>query len=219
MLVSPNAAPASERATRIEVTRILDDAHALAAAAGDGLDDDGIADLVRDAGDVLVGHPDVEGLLGPRHDRDARADRRAAGGGLAAHERDRFGRGADERQAGVAARARERRVLGQESVARVDGVRAGPARGVEDGVNPEVAADRLARADVQRLVGLADVAGVAIAIGIDGDGGQSHLAAGANDPDGDLAAVGDQNFHETWLQGRKKAGSPVVRLGYSRSSF
>ena len=33
---------------------------------------------------------------------------------------------------------------------------------------------------------------VAIAVGVDGDGRQAHLAAGANDADGDFAAVGDR---------------------------
>ena len=38
--------------------------------------------------------------------------------------------------------------------------------------------------------------GVAVEFGVDGDGGDAELAAGADDPDGDLAAVGDQNLVE-----------------------
>ena len=38
--------------------------------------------------------------------------------------------------------------------------------------------------------------GVAVELGVDGDGGDPQLAAGADDPDGDLAAVGDQDLLE-----------------------
>ncbi len=64
----------------------------------------------------------------------------------------------------------ERRVLGQESVAGMDGVGAGSARDVEDRVNVEVAARGLVGPDVEGLIGLAHVARGAIAVGIDRDG-------------------------------------------------
>jgi hypothetical protein len=35
---------------------------------------------------------------------------------------------------------------------------------------------------------------IAIGFGIDGDGLDAHLAGGLDDPAGDLAAIGDQNF-------------------------
>ena len=95
------------------------------------------------------------------------------------------------------ARPRERRVLREEPVAGVDRVGAGPARGVDDGVDAQVALRGRARADVDRLVGFAHVPRVAIAVGVDGDRRQAHLAARADDPDGDLAAVGDQDFHRS----------------------
>ncbi len=115
--------------------------------------------------------------------------------GLAAHGRDRFWGRTDERQAGVAAGARERRVLGQEPVAGMHRVGARPARDVEDRVDVEVAAGRLVRTEVEGLMRLAHVARGAVAVGIDGDGRQPQFAARANDPNGDLAAVGDEDFH------------------------
>ena len=46
------------------------------------------------------------------------------------------------------------------------------------------------------VVGLADVESTAIGVGVDDDGLDAHLAAGADHADGDLAAVGDQDFLE-----------------------
>ena len=69
------------------------------------------------------------------------------------------------------------------------------ARDVEDRVNAEIAAGGLVRPEVEGLMCLADMARGAVAVGIDGDSRQPHLAARANDPDGDLAAVGDEDFH------------------------
>jgi hypothetical protein len=53
---------------------------------------------------------------------------------------------------------------------------------------------------VKRLVGFAHVARVAITIGEDGDGRQPHFTACPDDPDGDFAAVGDEDFHEAQSQ-------------------
>ena len=171
-------------------------AHALAAAAGDGLHDERIADGLREARDLGVGHAFVERLLRSGHDRHARADGRFTGGGLAAHERDGFGRRPDERQPRVAARAREAGVLCQEPVAGVHRVGPGPPRGVHDRVDPQVAQGRFGRAEMNRLVRLAHVARAAVAVRVHGNRREAHFAARADDPNGDLAAVGDEDFHE-----------------------
>ena len=55
--MSPKAAPASDRAVRIAGSRsagLVDDAHALAAATGDGLDDERIPDGATRGGDLVV---------------------------------------------------------------------------------------------------------------------------------------------------------------------
>ena len=81
-------------------------------------------------------------------------------------------------------------------------VSSGLARRIDEGVDVQVAVDGLVGPDVDGLVGGADVARPAIAVGIDGHGGNAHLAARASDPDGNLAAVGDEDFHETSISGR-----------------
>jgi len=45
------------------------------------------------------------------------------------------------------------------------------------------------------LIGFLDVARGAVAVRVDGDSREPHLAARAHDTDGNLAAVGDQDFH------------------------
>ena len=61
-------------------------------------------------------------------------------------------------------------------------------------IDAQVALGRRARPEVIRLVGQADVQGVAVAVRIDGDDAQPHLAAGADDAHGNLAAIGDEDL-------------------------
>ena len=87
-------------------------------------------------------------------------------------------------------------VLGEEAVAGVHGVGAAALDDVEDGLGVEVALGRGLAAERVGLVGEADVQGVAVEVGVHGDGGDAELPAGADDPDGDLAPVGDQDLGE-----------------------
>jgi hypothetical protein len=116
-----------------------------------------------------------------------------------------FRRWADERQTRVAARSRERRVLGEKPVPRMYRVGAGSTRCVEDRLDAQVTPDRLAWPDMDRLVRFAHVKRRAIAVGIDGDRRQPHLAARTDDADGDLASIGNQDFHGRSLCGRAMA--------------
>ncbi len=206
MLASPNAASASERAVRTAAetsSAAFDDAHALSAAACHCFYDDGVADFVGDAQDLVVGDADIQRPFRAGHDRHAGADRGAASGRLAAHQRDRLGRGSDERQARVTARAGEGGVLGEEPVAGMHRGGAGAARRVDNRVDSQVAACRLAGPDMDGLIRLANVARVTIAVGVDGDRRDRHLAARASDAHSDLAAVGNQDFHRSQiLRGR-----------------
>ena len=165
------------------------DAHALAAAARGRLDHQRQADLVGGARGELV----VRRVLDRRHDRHAGRHREAPRLVLAPHALDDVGRRADERQAGIGARAREVRVLGEEAVAGVDRLRARAPRGVEHGVDRQVRLARRRRPDAQRRVGLADVRGDAVGVGVDRDGPQPERARRAQHADRDLAAVCDQH--------------------------
>src|SRR5713226_1032176 len=63
------------------------------------------------------------------------------------------------------------------------------------------------RPDQNRLIGHFDVECVAVGLGIDGHGLYSHAASSLDDPAGDLAAVGDQNSFEHFLDCSLWAGS------------
>src|SRR5262245_64677978 len=78
----------------------------------------------------------------------------------------------------------------------MDGVALGCGRGGDERGNAEVALRGERRADVDSPIGEADVETVLVGGGVDGYCLDSELAAGADDADGDLAAVGDQNARE-----------------------
>ncbi len=176
----------------------LDQAHAAATAAGGRLDHHRQADLARlllEVGIALVG------ALVSRHARHAGIDHAPLGGRLVAHGGDGGRRRADEDEARLLAGGREGLVLGQEAVARVHGVGARLVRGLQDAVDAEVALAHRRGADAHRLVGEADVRGVPVGVGVDGNGAIAHRLGRAHDPPGDLAAVGDEDLAKTHFRG------------------
>jgi hypothetical protein len=176
-----------------ERARRFDHAHALAAAAGAGLDQHGVADGVG------LGLEELRVLVVAvvaRHQRHAGLFHQRLGGGLAAHGGDGGGRRADKGDAGFFGGFGKGFVLGEEAVAGVDGARAGIARGLQDGVGAQVAGARLGAADVHGLVAGGDVAGVGVGVGIHRDGADAHAAGGGGHAAGDFTAVGNQQSVE-----------------------
>ena len=164
----------------LEITGAVDDAHSAAAAAGRGLDQQGI-------GDAVV----ARRLLGVAlEDRDAGADGGLLRAHLVADQVDRLGRRPDEHQPGVAARARQPGVLRQEAVARVDRLRAAAQRRRDDVL------DRQVGLDAQRGVGLADVRRRAVGVRVERDRPDAQAPQRPDQPPGDLAAVGDHDARE-----------------------
>ena len=98
---------------------------ALAPAPAGGLERHRVADRARRRERVLRRG---ERLHRARHHGHARLLHQAPGGRLDAHALDRLGRRPDEHQTRARARAREAGVLGEEAVARVDGLRAASTR-------------------------------------------------------------------------------------------
>ena len=78
----------------------------------------------------------------------------------------------------------------------MDGLGARAFRDVEDLVHPQIRLGGRSRADGVGFVGLADMERGAVDVGIDGDGGDAHFAAGAHDAHRDLSSIGDQNLLE-----------------------
>jgi hypothetical protein len=119
---------------------------------------------------------------------------------LVAHETDGLGRRPDERETCVLARLSEAPVLGEKSVAGMNGVRAGPARRIEDRVDREIALAGRGRTDRHRLVGVGHVRRVFVRFRIHGHARDAEPPARTNDPPGDLPPVRNQNFPQlsTW---------------------
>jgi len=187
-----------------ELYLFLHDTHALAATAGGGLEQDGIADFPRVRGGFL--HVARKRRCAG-HDRHVGFLHQLARLQLVAHRPHGRRRRSDERQTGVDDRLCEVRVLGEEAVARMDRVGTAFLRRVDDVVDDEVRLGRRRRPDRVGLVGEADVQRLAIRVGVDRDRADTHLAAGAMDPDGDLAAVGDQHLAKRW-RGRGRCPRP-----------
>ena len=168
----------------------LDDAHALAASAGRGFEQDGESDARRR---IFPSHEVFKGKSRARHYRDACRLHGPLGHDLVAHLLDGVGWRPDEHESCVGAGAREAGVLGEEAVARmhrVDGVGAGD---LQETLDVEVGLGR--RAAVQRvcLIGRRHVGGACVGVGVDGDGGHAGLAHGLDDAQRDLAAVDDED--------------------------
>jgi hypothetical protein len=76
----------------------------------------------------------------------------------------------------------------------MDGVNIGDFGGADDGRNVEIAVAEAGRADADGLVGKAHVQRVAVGLAVDGDGANAQFLAGADDPQGDFAAIRDEDF-------------------------
>ena len=153
----------------------------------------GIADLLGDL-DGVLGVGDLAYIA-----RDGRYLGRRGGLlalDLVAHGGDRLGVGTDEDDPGLGQRDGKRLTLGEEAVARMHSLGPGLLAGIEDLVDHQVGLGRRGRADVDSFVRHGNVNGIAIGIGVDGDGLDAHFARSLDDAAGDLATVGDQNFFE-----------------------
>ncbi len=119
-----------------------------------------------------------------------------AGVDLVAHGLDGLWRRPDEGRACVSDRPGEGGVLGQEPVAGMDRVGSASNEHVQDELGGEVALRRRLAAEGVGLVGKTDMESVVVELGVDGDRGDAELAAGPDDPHGDLAAVRDEHLFE-----------------------
>ena len=141
-------------------------------------------------GQVAVGHG---GRVQLRQDGHARGSHQLLRLDLGAHRGDRRGGRADPDQARVEHGLGELRVLREEAVAGVDGVGPRRAGGVDQQVGPQVGVGRRRAGQPDGAVGLGPVRAVGVRVGVDGDRADAEVAAGAEDPPGDLAAVGHQD--------------------------
>ncbi len=216
----PKAASASRCAVRERLRQFVgraNDAHAAAAAAVAGLDDDRVAEVGGDLLGLLLG---LDGAVAAGQRADTRLLHRPAGARLLAHQADHRRARADELDVAGLAHLGEVGALGEEAVAGVDGIGAGDLGGADDGGHVQVALAAARRTDADVLVGEADVQAVLVGLGLDGDRLDAQFPAGADDAQRDLAAIGNQDLLEhagprASERGRRTAARRTARAGRS----
>ena len=168
-------------------------AHAAPAAAGRRLDQHRKAELVgqRDGLALALDQP-----LAAGHGGNVDFLGQSPGGVLVAHQGHRLVRGADELDLATAADLGKMGVFGQKTVARMNRLHVADLGGADDPVDLQVAVGGLGRADAIGFVGQFQVGGAAVGLAEDGHGLDAQLAAGAEDAQGDFAAVGNQDSLE-----------------------
>ncbi len=170
------------------------DTHAAPAAAAGRLDDDRVADgfgrALDDDGIVR------QSPFGAGHARHTGLDHGLFGGHLVTHDADRLRRGADELEAASLHPFGKVGVLAQKTVAGVNGFGVGHLGRRDDGRHVEITQCRRRGADADGLVSQLDVLGFAVRLRVDHHGLDTQFTAGALDPQGDLAPVGNQYLFE-----------------------
>src|SRR5688500_7955145 len=106
----------------------------------------------------------VEWLLGAGYNRDAGAERRLTGSGLASHQRNRFRGRSNEAQPGVAARSCEVLILRKKAVAWMDTIGTGLCRRIDNRVDPQITLARRIGSDRPSLIRQTHVQRGAVAI-------------------------------------------------------
>ena len=156
------------------------DTHPLSAAACNGFHEQRVSNGV--------------GIIAPGHHGDACRNRNLARRRLAPHLAHRLRVGSDERKPRLRARLGKLRVLGEKPVTRMHPVGTGSPRHVDHPIDPKIAFRCLIRPDGVRLICQADVKRIAIALRVNRNGAEPHLAARPNNPHSNLAPVGDQQL-------------------------
>ena len=175
----------------VEIFRPLDESHSLATSAGRGLQQHGIADLVR--GTASLGRRDG---FRSRDEGKPRLRQLPLRLDLVAHPHHHVCVGADEDEIVVLARAHEVRVLGEESVAGMHGVAAGGLARGDHRRDVQIALGRGGRPDADRAVGKARVQRAGIGRGVDGDRLDVELVQRADHTHRNLAAVRNEHARE-----------------------
>ena len=181
------------RGRRRARSAVLDDAHAAAAAAHRRLDDDRVAELL---GELLRLGCVVDRLRRCRPGPARRPAGRCSRAAILSPSCSSISTRGPTKMMPASRQARAKlRVLREEAVAGMDGVDLVLLGERDDAGDVEVRPDRLARlADLVGLVGLEAVQGEAVFVRVDGDGADAQLVGRAEDADGDLAAVGDEQL-------------------------
>ena len=133
---------------------------------------------------------------GARQERQASFGHQVAGDRLVADTLHNLRPRADEGDAVLGANLGEVRVLGQEAIARVNGVGASLERGADNARDAQVTSARRRWPDVDRFIGKADDRRIGVGSRVHGHRPDTQLAACSGNPQRDLATVCNQYFLE-----------------------
>ncbi len=172
---------------------ILDDTHAPATAARDRLDQQRVADLARYLPrlaqvlyrSIAAGY---DGHAGLAHELPRLR--------FVAHQFDHVRPRTDKGHANLGANLGQVGILRQKSVPWMNGVAPGDQRRADDGRDVVVRPRRLRRADADRLIGQPHRQRLSIGIAVRHHRAHTQVVAGAQNPERDLAPVGNQNLAE-----------------------
>src|SRR5208283_5376644 len=131
-----------------------------------------------------------------RHAGNAEPDRRRFRFDLIAHEPDMLRLRPDESDVMVRKNLRESRILREEPIARMQGLGAGDFTGREKGWNVQIGIARGRRPDAHRFVGELYMHRVSVGCRMNSHGRDSEFLGGAQNPQGNFAAIGDKDFVE-----------------------
>lgn len=192
----------------IRVVDLLDRSHhphATPAAPGQRLDHDRAGVRTEEPVNLLGGGRS----LGGGQDGHARGHGGRTSRGLVTEQVEHRGIGPDERDAIGRAGTGECGVLAEESVAGMDVVGAGFLGGGQDRGVVEVGRGAGAR-QRDRLARRVHIGVVGIVVGVDRHGVDAEFGSRADDAQGDLAAIGDQQFH--WMSSDSVAAGSTIPL-------
>ncbi|VTR67869.1 hypothetical protein DESC_640023 [Desulfosarcina cetonica] len=176
---------------RCQVLGALHRAHALAASTGRRFEQDRIAHL---GGHGLRLRITRKGLDVAGYGGNAGLDGQLLGCDLVAQAGDHRTGGADEGDAGGGHSVGESRVLGEKTIARMNGLAARILGDLENFFFVEIRFRRPGPAQRHGLVGLGHMQAAEIGIRIDRHGADAQALAGLHHTDGDFATIGNQDF-------------------------
>ena len=189
-----------------QILPAVDQAHTATAAAGRRFHHQGEPPPLRKLRGFCITR-----LAGGRagYGGDAGGDGDILGAQFVAQSGHALRRRADERDPRVLAGPGKFGVLGQETVAGVDGVGSTVSGGLNNPGDVEVGILGCTARQDNGLLCRVDMVSVGVRLGIDGDGSDAHSAKGLADADGDLAAIGYQDFGEhRFTYGKRRAFAP-----------
>ncbi len=179
-------------------------AHAASAAAGLGFENDGVTDLRRNRNRIIGVRNHA---VGARQDRHLGLLHCLARFFFFAHQPRDLGRRSDELDVRRAAHLGKVGVLAQQPIPRMDRIDVGDLSRGDNGRHVEIAVRGPRWPNADGFVGKADMERVPVCLRVDRDGADAELAAGVDDAQRNLAAIGNQDLTKHAIPSRAVAAA------------